>query len=159
MSWWRSLAPRERLFLGWGVFITLMLGLYMGVAQPLETKIAQAETRLQITETELNKIREIAVEYQKLGKSKKRAKTKNGSSLLAVIDKSSAKFELKQSIKRITPEGKSKVRIQLQNARFDKLIAWLNNLAINRGIHTQTVSLRKEGRPGLVTVNLELKQG
>ncbi len=76
MSWWRSLAPRERLFLGWGVFITLMLGLYMGVAQPLETKIAQAETRLQITETELNKIREIAVEYQKLGKSKKRAKTK-----------------------------------------------------------------------------------
>ncbi|MEJ1340410.1 MAG: type II secretion system protein M [Candidatus Sedimenticola sp. (ex Thyasira tokunagai)] len=159
MAWWASLAPRERLFLGWGAFIALMLGLYMGVAQPLEAEISQVETRLQASQKELSKLNEITAEYEKLGKSKKKIKAKNEGSLLAIIDKSSAQFALKQSIKRITPEGKAKVRIQLQDARFDKLIGWLNNLAKDRGIHTQTINLRKEEAPGRVAVTVVLKRG
>ncbi len=112
-------------------------------------KIAKAEIRLQAMEAELNKIKDIAAEYQKLGKGKMKTEAKKGSSLLAVIDKSSAKFQLKQSIKRITPEGKSKVRIQLKDARFDKLIGWLVNLAKSRGIYTQSISYEKKRVPDM----------
>ncbi|MES9905266.1 MAG: hypothetical protein ABW168_21650 [Sedimenticola sp.] len=38
-------------------------------------------------------------------------------------------------------------------------MGWLTNLAKNRGIHAQSITLRKSDKPGLVSVNVELKQG
>lgn len=157
MAWWTTLAPRERLFLTWGGIAALVMVIYMGVLEPLDGSVEQAESRLQASQAQLGRLNAIATEYKQLGKGKARIKRQAGGSLLAVIDKASAQFGLKSAIKRLNPEGKTKVRVQLQDVSFDKLIAWLSNLAKTHGINIEVINVRKSAKLGNISANLMLR--
>ncbi|MET0081373.1 MAG: type II secretion system protein M [Sedimenticola sp.] len=150
--------PRERLSLALGTAVSLLLLLYLVVYVPAEQSIEKAESRLKGSRAQLARLQAISDEYQSLSRRVSHAPDSSTESLLSVIEKSSQQYGLNSAIRRITPEGEQKVRIQLQEVSFDKLTAWFSKLAITEGISTETIIVRGGATAGLVNVNLMLKR-
>ncbi|MET0094694.1 MAG: type II secretion system protein GspM [Sedimenticola sp.] len=150
--------PRERLFLALGTAVSLLLLLYLVVYVPVEQSIEKAESRLKGSQEQLARLQAISDEYRRLSHLDSRAVGRGAESLLSIIEKSSQQYGLNSAIRRITPEGEQKVRIQLQEVSFDKLTAWFSQLAISEGISTETIIVRGGDTAGLVNVNLMLKR-
>jgi general secretion pathway protein M len=159
ISWFFSLAPRERLILAGGALaLSLLLG-YVLILEPLDAAIRQKETILGAQRNQMRDLKAIAAEYRSLGgvESKGQNSTRS-SSLLAIVDSSGTAQGIKDSIKRLSPEGKDKVRIQLQEAPFDNLVLWLAQLSTDYQVTTKSTNVRRGDEVGKVSGNLLLQR-
>ncbi len=158
-EWIGGLERRERLFLTWGGIITIALMIYLFALEPLGEGINQKEVQIANQQQQLLKLQKLVNEYKKIGPGNGQAAQKNSSaSMLSLIDLTSTKFGLKSSVKRITPDGKNKVRIRLENATFDKVVSWLVTLAKEYRINVETLNLRPNEAQGSVNGNLTLRR-
>jgi general secretion pathway protein M len=127
--------------------------------QPLQQGMEQAETQVQGKTEQLSRLQSMVREYKKLGPGEETKTAKGGKdSLLSVVDKTSSQKGLKNAIKRLTPEGNDKVRISLENAEFDKVIAWLAQLAKEYRLHVESLTLHPNESAGFVNGNLQLRR-
>jgi general secretion pathway protein M len=158
-EWISNLDPRERIFLGWGAVMTLGLLVYLFVLQPLQEGMEQAETQVKGKTEQLNRLQTMVREYKQLGPGEEGKTAKGGNeSLLSLVDKTSSEQGLKNAIKRLTPEGDDKVRISLENAEFDKVVAWLAELAKEYRLHVDSLVLHPNDSIGFVNGNLQLQR-
>ena len=103
-----------------------------------------------------NILDKIIAEYKAIGPVLNR-KDKSKASILSIIDQTSSRLGLKASMKRLTPDGKDKVRIRMEQAGFDKVMSWLAMLSKEHQINTEALSLRpNEDDQGVVSGNLTL---
>ncbi len=62
-------------------------------------------------------------------------------------------------MKRIEPEGQNSVRVWLEQAAFDDVIQWLQNLKRDYGIHTADIVIERQAAAGRVNARLTLEGG
>ena len=62
-------------------------------------------------------------------------------SLFALVDSSSKQAGLSQVVKRVEPEGEARVRIWLENAKFDDTIDWLFLLHARYQINVERITI------------------
>jgi general secretion pathway protein M len=159
ISWFSTLAPRERLVLTGGALLLLILFSYLLVLEPLEAAIRQKESMLQAQHGQMNDLRVMAAEYRSLGSPEpKGGGAMRDTSLLAIVDASGTAQGIKDSIKRLSPEGKDKVRIHLEEAPFDKLVGWLVQLSTEYQITAESTAVRRSDEMGKVSGNLMLRR-
>jgi general secretion pathway protein M len=160
ISWFYSLVPRERLILTGGLLLLLILLGYVLVLEPLDAAIRQKESILGAQRGQMSDLRAIAAEYRSLGdiEPKGGGGGARSASLLAIVDSSGAAQGMKDSIKRLSPEGKDKVRIHLQEASFDNLVRWLAQLSIDYQITTESTNVRRGDEVGKVSGDLMLQR-
>jgi general secretion pathway protein M len=80
-------------------------------------------------------------------------------SLLARVDEGLREAGLSGVLARIEPEGDRRVRLWLEDAPFDGLIAWLERASVEQGVRLIDASVDRDMAPGLVSVRLTLEQG
>jgi general secretion pathway protein M len=159
IRWFSSLAPRERLILTGGMLILLILLGYTLILEPLDTAIREKESILQAQRSQMSDLRAMAAEYRSLGSAEPRTGSgTGGTSLLAIVDTSGTANGIKDSIKRLNPEGKDKVRIQLEEAPFDNLVLWLVRLSEDYQITAASTNMRRGDEIGKVSGNLMLQR-
>jgi general secretion pathway protein M len=159
ISWFYGLVPRERLVLTGGALMLSALLCHFLVLEPLDAAIRQKESTLQAQRNQMNELRSMAAEYKRLGSAEpKRGKSAGGTSLLAIVDTSGAAQGIKNSIKRLSPEGKDKVRIHLEEASFDNLVVWLVQLSTDYRITAESTNMRRGDEIGKVSGNLMLQR-
>jgi general secretion pathway protein M len=159
ISWFFSLAPRERLILAGGALILSLLLGYVLILEPLNAAIRQKETILGAQRSQMDDLRTIAAEYRSLGSIEpKGGSGTQSTSLLAIVDSSGTAKGIKDSIKRLSPEGKDKVRIHLEEAPFDNLVLWLAQLSNDYQITTESTNVRRGDEVGKVSGNLMLQR-
>jgi general secretion pathway protein M len=160
MSWFSGLVPRERLVVTGGALVLSALLCYFLVLAPLDAAIRQKESILQAQRSQMINLRALTAEYRSLGSAepKKGSKSTRNTSLLAIVDASGAEQGIKDSIKRLSPEGKDKVRIHLEEAPFDNLVVWLAQLSADHRITAESTTVRRGDEPGKVSGNLLLQR-
>ncbi|RRQ21462.1 type II secretion system protein GspM [Thiohalobacter thiocyanaticus] len=156
-AWLLSLAPRERLIVAGGAAVLLLLVLWLGLWEPLDQRVEELEQSVAVQEEEFTWMQQAAAEIQQLRRSGGQAAAGlQGRSLLAVVDQATRAAGLNSGLKRIEPEGQSRVRVQFEQIGFDDFMRWLDGLHRQYGVFTQSITIEREEAPGRVNIRLTL---
>ncbi|MDH5545702.1 MAG: type II secretion system protein M [Gammaproteobacteria bacterium] len=161
-QYWQQLNPRERLLLGVaGVVLGLMI-LFLGILEPVMDEAKSLEKQVEEQRKLLKWMEDSAQEVKRLTRSsgtRKAAVGAGGQSLLGVIDRTAKAGNLGDAMKRVEPDGGDKVRVWLEQASFDDVVTWLENLERNYSLQIESVAVDKENAPGRVNVRLVFAGG
>ena len=82
-------------------------------------------------------------------------KPRDTNSLTSTAVSSASAFGLE--FRRYEPTADGDLRIWLEQASFDKLVGWLQDMSSRHQLHIDTISISPESSKGLVNVRLEIK--
>lgn len=156
-EWWISRAPRERAILIVAGFLLVVMLYFLMIWEPLQKgaqRLAQEKAQVQ----ELNGwLLGIQPELQQLRRNQSKP-AKSGGSVLAIADSSAKTGGLGSSVKRMQPEGDNTVRVWLENAPFNTVLAWLYKLEQQNAIRATDLNISRDTEPGQVKARLTLKR-
>jgi len=151
---WKALSDRERrvVVLLAGFFgITLF---YLLVWNPVRSGLSGARASLSKTQTQLSRVREQSGQVERLRRSPRIAATSN---LPATVEQAAARHGLREKVKRVDLEGSRAVRIQIEDAPFAAVMAWLIELQQQNGLRAESASFERHANPGAVNARLVLR--
>lgn len=156
MNWLESLSPRDRNALLAGAAALLVALLYLGLWEPLANHEARLAERVAQQREQLAWMQTAAAEARQLrGRGGASAAPSAGGSLLSTIDQAAAAAGLKETVKRVAPEGGGTVRVWLGEAPYPAVLRWLQALA-RQGILPQAVQMERVEVPGRVDARVLL---
>jgi general secretion pathway protein M len=153
--WYRGLAERERRFVLIGGIAAVVV-LLAGVILPLNSSISQARTRVANKQGDLAFIQNVLPQIQSAGSMASPATAEN---IVVLIDTSAREGGLGKSLTSSQPTGDGGVRLRLDHAPFDGVVAWLARLSQQHGVRVESAEVEAAGEPGLVNAGLVLKPG
>ena len=156
-DWFSALEPRERqLIISAAVLVTVML-FYLLVWEPISNDNDSLRLSYQNSQQLIGWMEDAAEEAKvlqaKIKESGPSGSSKN-QSLLGIIDRTAKRDKLGPSVKRVQPDGKAGARVWLENAIFNDMIMWLENLQQKEGIRLVTTVIEKQEEAGLVNARL-----
>lgn len=157
-AWWNTLALREQqtLAIG-GIIVALMLGWAL-IWHPLALKRAELRDTVETQRRDLALVRVEVAQVEKLRAAGTHSRAdRQGRSLLALADATARGGGLEGALRRVEPVGASSVRVSFEFARFDALIAWIENLTRDYGIETTDFSADRADGVGLVNARVTLE--
>lgn len=158
-DWFANLDPRERRALTFGGLALLLLLLYFAGWRPFSIKLEQTTQQVQEQRATYQWMQIKAEEVKRLRSAAPAIKAAGGQSLLATVDRTAREGGLGPALKRVEPEGAANVRVWLEGASFDELVAWLNQLQQGYGVQIASISVERQDVPGSVTARLTLSGG
>jgi len=151
-----DMQPRERQLVIAAAVLLVFFSAYLLLWQPYGGKRLQA---LQVSVTEqratLAWMQQAAVRAQQLRGGGVQAGS--GQSLMTVVDQTAKKNDLSTAMKRIEPAGEHSVRVWIEQAPFDTLASWLDELNRSYSVHVQLITLDREAGPGRVNARITLE--
>lgn len=141
------------------VVLTLLAG-YALAWEPLMSTVARLHAGVEQQRVSVAWMNSAAQEAQTLLRARtgaSQAISRGGQSLLAVVDQTARREKLGSALKRIEPRGQDEVRVRLEDAVFDDMVAWLGALQKRYGVLIDSVAIDRQASPGRVTANLTLK--
>lgn len=157
--WWQGRQPRERVLLAVAAGLAILTLLYALLYLPLQRHRAALAEQVVQAELDLLQARRLAEQIASQGVGSGVVLPGPDRSLLARVDEGLREAGLSSVLSRIEPEGDRRVRLWLDAAAFDGLIAWLERVAAEQGVRLIDASIDREMVPGLVSVRLTLEQG
>jgi general secretion pathway protein M len=151
---YRALSVREQRLVLVGL-AALALTLLLTVFVPLDRSVARARTRVLHKQEDLAWMR--AVAPQLAAAAPVVAPPSSQRSLIAVIDSSARESGLGAALATSEPSGTNGLRVTLNQASFDTLVAWLARLSQQNGIHVESATIDSTRTPGLVNAGLLLR--
>ena len=124
-TWYANLAERERRVVTLGAAAGVVLVL-LAIILPLNRNIAQARQRITTKQGDLAFMQSVAPQVAAAGPGA--AGAANAESLVVLIDSSARESGLGKALSSSQPTGDKGLRIRLDKAPFDALVAWLARL-------------------------------
>jgi general secretion pathway protein M len=78
--------------------------------------------------------------------------------LLTLVDRTVKQAGLSEALKRVEPDGESKVKVRLENAVFDATVGWLESMQQRYSIRVESISIDAQDNPGTVNIRLTLSE-
>jgi general secretion pathway protein M len=153
--WYVNLAERERRFVIIGAVATAVL-LLASVILPLNRNIALTRQRVTLKQGDLAFIQSVVPQLAAAGPVGGGATRE---SLVVLVDSSARESGLGKSISSSQPTGDGGLRIRLDRAAFDGVVAWLARLTQQHGVRIESAEIESAGEAGLVNAGLVLKAG
>lgn len=154
-EWFDGLDPKERRTVIIGAAVLLVMSLYFLGWEPFINKLHDLQQSTQRKQADLAWMQQAAKEVKILNASSARsAKPDSGQSLLGVIDTTAKSRRLSGAVKRVQPEGDAKARVWLENAQFDIVVRWLEELQIRRGVVVESSIIEKLNEAGLINARI-----
>ncbi|NMQ19356.1 type II secretion system protein M [Candidatus Competibacter phosphatis] len=157
-AWWETLSARERLLVIGGLGLTLALLGYALVWEPFRTSHRQLQQRVAEQRADLIWMRQAAREVKRLSGNAGTSPTRDGRSLLTLVDQTARAAGLASALKRVAPQGEDKLSAQLDGVEFDKLIPWLGMLEHDHRIAIVNLSIDRANATGLVNARIILRE-
>lgn len=159
-TWWAALDRRERLLVGVACAFVIAAVVYAGIWAPLSNRVAELSQRVERNRTLVDWLHEIGPRAAALRASAGTApKTRDRTrSLLTIVDRTSKQAGLDKAVKRIQPEGDTRVRVWLDHADFDATVGWLFELEQHYDVHTESARISAEDKGGGVSARLSLER-
>ena len=155
-AWFENLSERDRRVVTIGGAVVLVLAV-LAVILPLNTQISQARKRIITKQGDLAFMQSVAPQVAAAGPGAVGAA--NAESLVVLIDSSARESGLGKSLSSSQPTGDKGLRIRLDKAPFDALVAWLARLSQQHGVRVESAEIETAGEVGLVNAGLVLKAG
>jgi type II secretory pathway component PulM len=154
-TWYSNLAERERRFVLFGAIGAGVLVL-AGLILPLNRNIVQARQRVAAKQVDLAFIQNAIPQLAAAGPMGAGA---TRDSLVVLVDSSARESGLGKSISSSQPTGDGGIRLRLDRAAFDGVVAWLARLTQQHGVRIESAEIEAAGEPGLVNAGLVLRAG
>ena len=154
-KWYRGLEEREQRFVAIGAIAAVVL-LLAGVILPLNNSISRARQRVAAKQVDLVFIQSATPQLAAAGPASGAAK---GESLVVLIDSSARESGLGKALTSSQPTGDGGLRIRLDHAPFDGIVAWLARLSQQHGVRVESAEIESAGETGMVNAGLVLKTG
>jgi general secretion pathway protein M len=152
-TWLASLHERERRMVTWGGLAAAVL-LFIGViVVPLYTIAGRLERRVEQKREDLTWMRSVAGELQAAGP----AAAGGGQSLIVIVDESAQTAGLGSAVTGTQPSGTGGVRVRLEGAAFDTVVAWLANLEQRYGLSIESATIDRGAQSGIVNASVILR--
>lgn len=159
--WWRARTLRERLVLAVGVVLLAGMLLHVLWWQPLSRETAALRDAVERLERDLEWMEHAAAQIRtaavRSGLPAPAAQT--AGSLVTVVDQAARGAGLGRALMQLDPQGADKVRIRLEGAAFDVLLAWVATLEQEAGIRVESATVEPASGPGSVDVRMVLVGG
>ena len=153
-SWYAAREPREQRILMFGAIAAAVL-LLVAVLSPLYRSSTALERRIATKRVDLAWMRSIAPTVIAAGP----IQAPNGAqeSLVVLVDRTARESGLAQSLTGSQPSGDGGLRVQLEKASFNSLVAWVARLSEQNGIRVESASVDAAGEPGVVNAGVVLR--
>lgn len=158
-EWFLGLNQRERLIVGVGGAVFVVMMAYLMIWEPIMDGARQTQEKVVSQEKLLAWMQQSAAEVKRLrgGATSSGGQLIPGQSLLSLIDSTAKSAGLGNQVKRVKPEGSNKVRIWLDAVAFDKMVTWLEKLIQTYGVQVNSTVIDKANANGTVNANIELQ--
>ena len=154
-AWWESLQPRERLILGAGGVVALMIVMWEFAWKPLTDGREQLRTSVAAQEQLLSE----GARASGIDSAGGDSNVSEQQSMFVLIDETAQAGGLGSAITRARPDGSNAINVTFSNASFDSLLAWLIALNLNNGVYVDGASINTARQQGLVSGQLLLRRG
>jgi general secretion pathway protein M len=154
-EWYAKLDPREQMFVKLGA-VAVAVMLILGLILPLNRNISQARQRVAHKQADLAFIQEAIPQLAAAGPAVAAASPE---SLVVLIDSSARESGLGKALTSSQPSGDGGLRIRLDHAPFDGVVAWLARLSQQHGVRVESAEIDYAGEAGFVNAGLVLKAG
>jgi type II secretory pathway component PulM len=152
--WLAGLSERERLLVTWGGVVAIFL-LVVGVAiLPLYSAASRAEQRVERKRNDLAWMHSVAGELRAAGPAQA-----SGQSLVLIVDQTARAAGLAASLRDTQPSGTGGIRVRLESAPFDVIVAWLGDLSRRQGLIVESATVDRTSRTGIVNASLIMRKG
>jgi general secretion pathway protein M len=155
-TWYKGLQPRERLVvLGGGILVAAAV-LYLAVfslGKTVNGRQAQVERKQQ----DLVWMRSMANTVRMAAAA--RPGGVNGESLVVLINRTAQQSGVSSALTNQAPQGDNSIRVRLEHANFDAVVGWLGMLEQQFGVETESASLDRGDKLGIVNASLVLTRG
>lgn len=156
-AWLDSLESRERLILLVGSVFTLAALIYMLVWEPLNKRSEGLRSDLISTNETIEEL--IRFEGRITPPAAGNARASGNRALVLLISQTVAQFGLDSALQSSKPSGNdSTVTVRFENAGFDSLIAWIEELKNSHGLDIRSASFRQTGLSGRVNSTITLQR-
>ena len=98
-------------------------------------------------------------QYKKKQQTVRKAGLPKGKSLLGVVDSSAKRYKLKNTLRRIEPDGNDGVKLTFEEGSFDVLIKWLGMMEKKYGVVIARINVSRQEKPGVVNARVFLQVG
>jgi general secretion pathway protein M len=146
-----TMSERERRMVMIGGALAAVL-LIFGVLVPLDRSVSHAHARIGQKQADLAWMRGVAPELAAAGP----VQAVSQESLLVVVDRSAREAGLGSSLSGSEPSGAGGLRVRLEKAPFDTLVAWFARLSEQNGVRVDFASIDSAGQPGIVNAAVVL---
>jgi general secretion pathway protein M len=153
-SWYAARAPREQLILRWGAVAALLL-LVLAIVLPLQRSVGAANSRIEAKQQDLAFLRQVGPTISSAGPIAPPPESQE--SLVVLIDSSARESGLAKAISGSQPSGDGGLRIQLEQADFNLLVAWLARLGSQHGLSIESATIDGGEQPGLVNAAVVIR--
>lgn len=156
-AWWQGLSPRDQRVLGIGAGLSALLLLWAALIEPAQSARRSLQAQVQAAETDLAFMQQATQQLagmQAVGGT--HVFDRAGRSLLALADGSAREARLGAAIKRIEPIAANRVNVWLEQANFDDVALWLEQLQSQFGVRIDEFSLQRSTGVGQVDGRLSL---
>ena len=155
--YWDNLQPRERIILLSGAGCVLLLLLYAFIWEPFSKERVRLEQSVAEQRALMVWITDASREVERLRGGRVGKGGRAGESLMALVDRTAKSGGMGTQIKRLQPEGSSKVRLWLEASPFDSLVRWLKQLEDKYGVYSEGVVIDSTDSKGRVNARLVLE--
>lgn len=153
-DWFAGLNQREQLSLVFLGFALTLYTLYMLAWLPLAERRDQLAAQNKSVAASLQRVDAMVSEIMRLRDGGgANASERN---LAALVNQSTARHNLQVS--RLQPNSRGDIQVRLENAVFDELLAWLDELENREGLLVTEVAITPSAAVGRVNVTVRIAQ-
>jgi len=149
-AWYAGLQEREQRTVAIGGVAVAALILVFGILLPLHSTLSSAVRGNETKREDLNWMQVNAPEVRAAGSQLPAA---TGEAPVVLVDRVAREHGLASALRGTQPNG-SGVRVQLEAAPFDTMVAWLAVLDERYGLAVESITLDRTAKPGLVNASI-----
>jgi general secretion pathway protein M len=153
-AWYDGLQQREQRMVSIGGVVVAVLVLLFGLLIPLQSAVSNAVARNAAKREDLAWMQVNATEIRAAGGG---LATDTGEAPVVLVDRVGRESGLGNALRGTQPNG-SGVRVQLEAAPFDTLVAWLATLDEHYGLAVESITVDRAARPGIVNASITFSQ-
>jgi general secretion pathway protein M len=153
-AWYENLQAREQRMVAFGGIALALLILFGGILLPLQSAVSSAESSIETKRQDLVWMRAHAAEIRAAGNQ---LPIDSSEPPVVVVDRVGRAAGLTDALRGTQPNGNG-VRVQLEGAPFDTVVAWLATLDQRYGLSIESITLDRTVKPGLINASITFTQ-
>ena len=153
-----ALEKRERYLVLAGAVFIIIISFYALIWEPIFTERDNQQQTYQDQSQLLAWMQQTNQQIKQLQSSGAQSTERfDNQSISSLIERSSLSMGIKPFIKKQTSD-KNGVKLDLEQANFDRVILWLDDLQNKYGIQTSSIKFDRQDKPGTVNVRVTLER-
>jgi general secretion pathway protein M len=149
-TWYAGLQQREQRTVAIGGVTVAVLILVFGILMPLHSALSGA---VRGNETRREDLKWMQVNSPEVLAAGSQLPADTSEAPMVLVDRVARQHGLASALRGTQPNG-SGVRVQLEAAPFDSMVAWLAALDERYGLSVESITLDRTAKPGLVNASI-----